>query len=115
MPRLAWNASKRRVPRNASRRTRSVQRSPMTESVRAIVQSSFPTSLQRTWSYSSKMELDARRGVNILDGPGGGLLGEGAEGAAGAQTHQDRRVQVSSERGPGVATPHGSLWAERRG
>src|SRR3989441_7344983 len=62
MPRLAWNASKRRVPRNASRRTRSVQRSPMTESVRAIVQSSFPTSLQRTRPYSSKMELDAREG-----------------------------------------------------
>src|SRR5438552_17207608 len=62
MPRLPWNASKRRVPRNASRRTRSVQRSPMTESVRAIVQSSFPTSLQRTRPYSSKMELDAREG-----------------------------------------------------
>src|SRR5919197_763585 len=29
-------------------------------SVRAIVQSSFPTSLQRTRPYSSKMELDAR-------------------------------------------------------
>src|SRR5438093_13288105 len=70
MPRLAWNASKRRVPRNASRRTRSVQRSPMTESVRAIVQSSFPTSLQRTPRYSSKMELDARAGDNRLDSPG---------------------------------------------
>src|SRR5437667_19315 len=68
MPRLAWNASKRRVPRNASRRTRSVQRSPITESVRAIVQSSLPTSLQRTRPYSSKMELDASGGDRASPG-----------------------------------------------
>src|SRR5436309_2443165 len=66
MPRLPWNASKRRVPRNASRRTRSVQRSPMTESVRAIVQSSLAISLQRTRPYSSKMELMQGGAVALL-------------------------------------------------
>src|SRR5581483_4710722 len=50
------------MPRNASRITSSVQRSPMTDSVRAIVQSSRPTSRQRTRRYGSKMELNATPG-----------------------------------------------------
>src|SRR5437016_4585796 len=107
MPRLAWNASKRRAPRNASRRTRSVQRSPITESVRAIVQSSLPTSLQRTRPYSSKMELDASRGgtarhqayASGASPPGPGKMRSSfASASSGSRSSSARRLASSCSR-----------------
>src|SRR6516225_5339636 len=53
MPRRSWKSSKRRTRKKQSRRINSVQRSPMTETVRAIEQFSSLSSFQRIQSSSN--------------------------------------------------------------
>src|SRR5215472_1893581 len=64
-PRRAWNSSKRRVRRKASRSTSRVQRSPITDSVRAIEQVWSPMSLQRMCRPYIRNRLRSERELSM--------------------------------------------------
>lgn len=71
IPRSRWSASKRRIPRNASRRMSRVHRSPITSSVDAIEQVS--TSPVTAWADSAALAspvVTALIGADPIDVPG---------------------------------------------
>src|SRR5690349_12653581 len=92
MPRSRWMSSKRRTPRNESRRINIVHRSPMTSTVRAIEQPPSMTGDPKAVGCNSQptrpVGLEIEGGVGVVDTEHGEEPSE-AEERANAQREVD--------------------------
>src|SRR6266446_6208062 len=98
MPRRSWKSSNRRTRRKQSRRISNVQRSPMTETVRAIEQFSSLSSFQRIHSSSNSCRLSDHYitcQVRYSNSPGKRGALAGTSGRNGCGRHATRRQQLS--------------------